>query len=436
MRNIFSKLFGRNKSAPKVEVKSAGIPISSGSWLHYVLSGGSTITASQAAMFYRNTAAVATAVDMIADGIEQITPVVETEDGKFEMEAPVLEFLKHPNGFQQWHRFIGDLARHYLLKHDVLMTSAGNIKRPPIEVWPISLQSATVMEGSDQYPQSYLITDGPIKGQFNRNELKREFGARFYDGNLKELFHVMGYASKTVKIQADSPLQAAANEARQIIKGKNHNLKLLDNGGRLSLLIAFNDDGAGGVSDDEHRERVKRINEQYGGAENAGKIGVISNADISKVVEMGKTNKDMDYSQLESMAASAVYLRYKVPLPLVTNAAATYNNMETAIEMLYDNAVLPLADVLFAGLTAFLFPRYGLDASKTRLTYNPESIEPLKKRRLAEVEQRKKIAIETTNELRSLLPNREPIENGDTLYQAANLVPIGEDLFTEDNNAT
>ncbi len=30
----------------------------------------------------------------------------------------------------------------------------------------------------------------------------------------------------------------------------------------------------------------------------------------------------------------------------------------------------------------------------------------------------------------------QPIESGDTLYQPANLVPIGDDLFTEDNNST
>ncbi len=418
---------------PDIKKKSAGALVDASTWLYYVLAGGDYISASQAASFYRNTAAVATAIDMIADGIEQIQPVIQTDEGKFKADSPVLDFLKKPNGFNQWHRFIGDVARNYLLKHDALITGAGNIKRPPIESWSQSLQEASIMEGSDQYPQTYIITNGAIKGTFTRNEKNRIFGARFYDGNLKELFHITGYSSRTTKTQSDSPLQAAANEARQIIKGKTHNLRLLDNGGRLSLLIAFNDESA--IDDDEHKERVKRINEQYAGAENAGRIGVISNADISQMIEMGKSNKDMDYANLESMASMAVYLRYRIPLPLVTNIASTFNNMGTAIELLYDNAILPTADVLFAGLTAFLFPRYGLDASKERLTYNPESIEPLKKRRLAEVEQRKKISVETTNELRSLLPNREPIENGDTLYQPANLIPIGDDLFTEDNNS-
>lgn len=434
MINFFKNLF--RKDAPEIEKKSASVSTSVdyGSWLHYVLAGGSYISTGQAMTFYRNTSSIATAVDMIADGIEQIEPVLKTSDGKLESEAPILDFLKRPNGFHQWHRFVGNIARDYLLTHDSLMTGVGNIKRPPIELWPLNLQDASVMEGSDNYPQTYMVTSGPITGTFSRNDKNRQFGARFYSGNLKELFHIMGYSSRTSKVQSDSPLQAAANEARQIIKGKQHNLKLLDNGGRLSLLIAFKDNDP--ITDDEHKSRVKRINEQYAGPQNAGKIGVISNADISELTELGKSNKDMDYSQLESMAAQAVYLRYKIPLPLVTNTAATFNNMETAIELLYDNAILPTVDTIFSGLTAFLFPRYGLDANKEAITYNPESIEPLKQRHLREIEQRKKIAVETINELRSALPNREPIENGDTLYQPANLVPVGDDLFTDDNNST
>ena len=421
----------RNKAKLVHEKKSTSFNLTPGSFLHYIFSGGSYITAAQAAAFYRNTSAVATAIDLIADGIEQIEPVIKTADGKFESESPVLDFLKKPNGFDRWHNFIGSVARNWLLKHDSLISAAGNVKREPIEAWPVSLQDVSVVQAVDEYPANYLVTSGPIRGNFLRDEQRNDFRVRFYAGNLKELFHIRGYSSRTTKIDSDSPLQAAANEARQIIKGKSHNLKMLDNGGRLSLLIAFKDE----TDDDEHNQRVKRINEQYGGAENAGKIGVISGSEMD-IKELGMSNKDMDYKDLETMAGLAIYLRYKIPLPLVTNKAATFNNMGTSIELLYDQAVLPNADIVFSGLTDMLFPRFGMDPAKEKITYNPESIEPLKKRMLDEVEQRRKIGVETDNELRSLLPNREPYEGGDIKYQPANLVPIGTDLFTEDNNDT
>ncbi len=41
------------------------------------------------------------------------------------------------------------------------------------------------------------------------------------------------------------------------------------------------------------------------------------------------------------------------------------------------------------------------------------------------------MGLETKNELRALL-GREPAEGGGVLYQAANLVPVGHDLFTDD----
>jgi phage portal protein BeeE len=437
MKNPFKGIFSKDVPDIKMERKSTTYNLPSGSFLEYAFGNGSYVTAAQAGSFYRNTASVATAVDMIADSIEQIEPVVMTEDEKFVKDHPVLDFLKKPNGFDRWHNFIGAVARNYLLKHDSLLTSAGNILRPPIEMWPVNLQDVSIVQAEDEYPRAYIVSSGPIKGEFVRQENLNDFRTRFYAGNLRELFHIRGYSSRTNKSQSDSPLQAAAQEARQIIRGKSHNLQLLSNGGRLSLLIAFKDEGSEGlIDDDEHKRRVERINEQYGGSNNAGKIGVISNADIDTVKEFGVTNKDMDYSLLEQMAAMAVYLRYKIPLPLVMNEASTFNNMETAIGLLYDHAVLPTADVVFAGITDFLFPRFNIDPLKERVTYNPESIEPLKKRRLEEIKTRKSIAVETTNELRSLLPNREPIENGDTLYQPVNLVPVGEDLFTDDNNST
>jgi len=404
-----------------------------GSFLESVLTG-ETITASKAAEFYKNTSSVATAVDMIADAIEQFDPVIEDENGKLITDHEMIRFLKKPNGIDMWQNFIGTIARNYLLTHDVILTSVGNVRRQPLSVWPAQIQDISVMQNAvDRFPQTYLVPIGPVRGSFNRDESKMN-DYRFYDGVLKELFHIRGYMSGTDKTRSDSPLQAAANEAKQIIKGKYHNLKLLDNGGRLSLMIAINDED--GITDDEHQERVQRINEQYSGPQNAGKIGVISNAEVSHMKEFGINNKDMDYGNLETLASNAIYLRYKIPLPLVTTKASTFNNVATGVGSFYDGAVLPTADLLFSGLTNFLMPRFNLDPNTTRLTYNPESIGPLKRRKIEEVEVRKKIGVETTNELRSLLPGREPIDGGNILYQNQNLIPAGTDIKTDDNNDT
>lgn len=415
------------------DTKAGVVNLPGGTFLESVFSGNN-IGATQAAEFYQNTSSVATAVDMVAEAIEQINPVLENEEQEFIDNHELISFLKKPNGFDLWKDFIGDMARNYLLAHDTVITATGNVKHKPISIWSSSMQNISVLHNqTDRYPQGFIVNSGPITGTFERNESERN-NYRFFDGTLKELYRITGYSSKVSKVFPDSPLQAAANEARQIIKGKYHNLKLLDNGGRLSLVVAFNDEDV--IDDEEHQQRVQQINEQHAGVDNSGKIMVISNADISKLQELGISNKDMDYGNLETMASNAIYLRYRIPLPLVTTKASTFNNVATGVGIFYDSGVLPIADILFAGLSNFLLPRFGLDPLKNRLTYNPESIDALKQRKIEEVKTRKEIGVETTNELRSLLPKREPIEGGDVLYQNSNLIQVGTDLVTDDNNNT
>jgi hypothetical protein len=142
----------------------------------------------------------------------------------------------------------------------------------------------------------------------------------------------------------------------------------------------------------------------------------------------------MDWSTLLGTSDRAIYFRYKIPLPMITTDASSFNNLATAVEMLYDMAVLPHTDMQFSGLSRFLLPRFGIALNEARITYNPDSIKALKARRLDELEQRAKIGIETTNELRQAIPNRDDVDGGDVLYQNATLVPIGTDI--NDDGAT
>lgn len=427
MFNWITKIFSPHETKSTVTT----VPIAPGSFLEFALGGGGRVSARQAMQFYRDNSSVATAVDWIADSFEQIKPILETKNSKgvisYNNDHEIIKLLTRPNGFQTWQEFGGMLSRHYLVKHDSHIAALGNINRPPIELYSVKpLNVSTVEDGRDGFPGYYNIPSGIGRGNYSRKESLR-VGTRFYDGPLKELYHIMGFSSRPNNVEGDSPLEAAALEAKQQIDGRVHNLKMLRNGGRLSLLVSFKDER---LDDDEHAERVKRINEGWAGPDNAGKIAVVSGAEMD-VKELGTTNKDMDYVKLDQAAAFAIYMRYKIPLPLVSVKASTFNNMRTAIIMLYDIAVLPHADTVFAGLSKMLLPRYGLDSATTRITYNPDSITALMARRLEELEKRKKINIETPNELRTLLPNREPVEGGDSLYQPANLVPMGEDLLAD-----
>jgi len=386
---------------------------------------GETITPQKAFKIYRENSSVATAVDMIADAFEQIKPIIEMSDGSIIDSSPILDLLRNPNPYMTWSDIAGRIAKHYLLTNQTHFYSMGTTTLPPQEVHPIKPTGISVTTGGQEYVQTFHVGQGVASGQYNQ-ELAKQRIMRYFSGPLKELYRISGFSSFPTDGTADSPLQAAALETQQQLKGRVHNVKLLENGGKLSLLIVFKDEVT--LNDDQHTARTKRINETFAGPEKSGKIGVMSGSDIQSVTDFGMNQKDMDYVKLDEISGRAIYFRYKIPLALVSVSASTFNNLETGNEMLYDNAVLPLANKMFSGLSRFLLPRYGKDTNQMRITYNPDSLQPLKNRRLKEMKERKANGIETTNELRESLSNREPVDGGDVIYQPATMVPLGTDM--------
>lgn len=431
-----SKVENTDNMEEKSFRKLGNMPVQHGSFLEFALGlrlglrGFTSLPNYQAMTFYRQSSAVSSAVDTIADEIEMIKPVLQTEDGKLTSDHEVLRLLRNPNDYEMWADFIGAAARSYLITGDTYFFAGGLINRPPVSLFTEKPQNINTIEAINTYVHSFNVYRGMAKGSYTRERVPNK-GIRYYDGNMRELFPIMRYSSRYSNTKGDSPLIAAALEVAQTVLARVHNVNVLDNGGRLSLVVQFKDT----TSDDQHQERAKKIREQLSGTGNAGKIAVISSADM-EIEEFGKSNKDMDFFNLDMIARQSIFTRYKVPLPLVSMEASTFNNMSQAVYHLYDFAVLPLYMRLMSGLTRLLLPRYGLDPNRFSLSYNIEEIEALKMRRVEQLQARKELGVETINEIREGLPNREPLEGGDILYQGANLVPIGKDLFTEDNTTT
>lgn len=441
LKDKIKSLFSR-KSEPETKascgVSTGGqqeIILQRGDFLEFAIGHGAGLTGyenlshQQAMMFYQQSSAVATAVDIIAQEMSRIRPVVRNPDDSLDDSSPVLDLLIKPNDWNEtWSYFFGSLARSILLTGDSYTYASGIITRPPLELYAIKPQNINTTRGNnDLRPESFGIYNGDGPGNYTRK--RSTTGFRFYDGNLRELWHTMAYSSTSANFSGDSPLKAVCLDISSQIKGRLHNVKLLENGGRPSMAAIFKDT----MSADQHRERRELINEQMAGADNAGKIAVLSSTDL-ELKEMGINNKDMDYENLERIAEHAIYKRYRIPLPLISNEAATFNNMENAVYQLYDFAVLPKTDDLLASLTMFLMPRFGLDPEKYQITYNPEEIEALKMRRVETLLKRKELGIESINELREGLPNRDEVEGGDDILVPANMIPVASvDIEAEES---
>ena len=430
--NIFTRvfqLFGMGaKSAPTAA--PGAYSFDTQALIDHAMYGSLTVTPDQAFRFYRQSSAISTAVDLIASKIEAIEPVLEI-DGEIQDRDDVTEFLQKPNNHRMWRQLIGETARNYLLTGNAYFIGIGSIRTRPAEVYTAHpTEAGAVSNVQDGYPESYQYAGMLAPGTYVRQPRGRgQNGVRFVDGPLRELYHLRGYSTRPNAMHGDSPIESILLEIRQHIAGRQHNEAMLRQGGRLSLLFLVKQT----LPDPIFKALTERLRAQFGGPQNAGKVAAIAEKELD-VKEMGVTNKDMDFVNLDEVTKAAIYGRYNIPLPLITASRQTFSNYAEAVEALYDDAVLPVLGILLEALSDFLLPRFGRDPRREKLTFNPQSILPLRRRMLQELKDAASLNILTINEQREKLPDIGDIEGGDVLLGPATLVPIagqGIDLAVE-----
>jgi HK97 family phage portal protein len=392
-----------------------------GSFLMFGQGAGGT--PSSALDLYDKSTAVSIPVNMVADAFASIAPVIKFKDEIID-DHPVLDLLNNPSPFYSRTLLFEILGKDYLVTGETEIVALGGVNRPPLELQPISPKNVSVNESQGGVNGAFIISGNTVAGSYLLTRVKSR--ARYLDGGLREIKQIRNYSTKNNSLlRGQSPLVSASKEAQQHIKGGEHNISLLDNGGRVSLVFHFDAD----LNSDEFKETKERVIAQYGGTSKAGMIGVTAGGKLD-IKEAGVNNKDMDFANLQGMAQRAVALQYKVPLPLMTTDAATFTNFKESRAALYTDAVLPLADRVFDGLTDLLMPRYGLDPNDYRITYDKTKIEALSSVALEELKLRKEINIESDNELRASI-GRKPYKGGDVVLKPANLIPAGTDIFAE-----
>lgn len=379
-----------------------------------LLLGGGKITSGQAFEYYRTCSAVATVIDMIAEPLADLPVMLESKDGNFQDEG-IMQLLKKPHSEYTGRLFRSALATYYLLTGETYIWAGGNFRYPPAEIAPISPRNISTLAGGDGFLSSITITGAMYSGTYTRS---RYLGNRiFLNTPMQQIKQIRRFSTDgNSQLRGESKLSAAAMDVRQNLAGSTHNFKTLTKGGRLTLLFSIKED----MSPEKFQEAKNLIIAQYSGESGAG-VGVV-NANQIDVKEMGVTNKDMDFATLQAMTEKAIAKRFNVPLPLISDESATYNNLSTAYQALYDNAIIPVANQLYDGIADLLFPRFGIDPSKTRFCID-SSVVPAIAERLADITlKRRQAGTWTEDELRAE-QGLEPIINGDQIYRGANLIP-------------
>lgn len=412
----------------KVERKVVlGTSESLGSFL--IFGTGTGATPASALSLYEKSSAVSIPINAIVDPFKVMEPMLLIGDTVIK-DAPVIQFLKNPSPYYSLELLLEMLGKEYLITNECSFVALGRPNFEPTELQPISPASVSVNQGQGGLVQSYIIAGNTLPGSY-LPKLESGNRVRYFVSkgpNLREFKQIRGYSTRNNSLlRGQSRLVSASREVRQHILGGNHNISLLEKGGRVSLVFHF--DAEMGQEDFEITK--ERVLEQYAGTEKAGQIGVTSGGKLD-VKNVGTKNIDMDFANLQKMAIKAVALQYRYPLPLIIDENQTLDNYREGKLAAYDDAVIPLSQIIFGGLGEILLPRFGLDPAKARIVFDPDKITALVSRRNDELLKRSKLNIESDNELRAFI-SREPYDGGDVILKPANLIPAGSDLFTLDN---
>ena len=383
-------------------------------------------TAADAYNKYNFNSALSDAVDMISTKFASIEPIIKNDKKEIVDNKKAIEILKKPNNLQNYIDFAKDMASNYLIDNNAYLEVQGFYKAKPLGIHNISNSKVNITEGSNRllYQVNTVGFYQFLSGIFTLNYDDNHIIAK---NNIAEIYHTKGFAlSNGNGIRGLSKINSINGDIDVLDKSMVQLTSLLKKGFSAGGLMSVD------TEDSTSFEQFKKdVANQYSGAGNTGKV-LVSKGKSIDYKSLDKTNKENQQIENKKDAKNTIYQRYEIPGPLIDNSAKTYNNYQTALYALYDNAVLPLANKLYSVMTRILQDRKIL-SENDHITYNESTIPALQLRRNEEIKMLKGLDILTINELRTLANYEAVSEGADDIYINSTQVPIGTDLFVDDN---
>lgn len=171
-----------------------------------------------------------------------------------------------------------------------------------------------------------------------------------------------------------SPLQVAAQAIDQYNEMSNHNLAILQNGGRPSGCLIVKEDRN---LDEEQLESLRRDVMANTGADKAGKVLLLQGG--LEWREMGLSPKDLDFEGGRNLSIREISQAFGVPPVLLgVECNASFNSYREARLNFWEDTVLPLADFVSSGFATWLSSCFN---KEIRLKFNLDAVHALMERR-------------------------------------------------------
>jgi HK97 family phage portal protein len=320
---------------------------------------------------------------------------------------PLLTLLARPHPGASGMRLFEAAAAYYLLAgNSYLEGVAPNGDAAPRELWPLRPDRMRVIPGPQGLPEGY---------EYEANGRKVRWPADPIAGR-SPILHIKSF-HPTEDWYGLSRIEAAARAIDGHNESGAHNLALLQNGARPSGAVVFKPTDAAGhpaqLSEQQRRDIQEQIEERFQGPRNAGRP-LFLEGDFNWL-EMGLSPKDMDFINLKASSAREIALAFGYPGYLLgLPEGATFSNVAEARLALWEQTILPLADLIRDELMHWLVPRFGEDLE---LDYDRDRISALAERRRQVWERVQRADFLTINERRAEV-GFGPIAGGDVVAAA------------------
>lgn len=378
---------------------------------------GVKIAPKDAYSFYESVSPLSDSVRKISEKIRTLSFGLKNKDGEIEKDHEIIQLLKNPGGGISSALFIEELTKSMLLTSENWVIARGNVDRPPLElafVRPFEISVTT--SSKDGLPLLIQTTAPNDKRTYTREDGPNGF--RYIDEmRLNEIIPNIAETTSDESTRGQSKLAGIKDDLEQLRNGKTHNLSLLKNGAKPSL-IAMPKEGS--LQQDAVNSIAGYFKAQQQGANNAGNVWVQSKP--LDIQGFGMTNTDMDYKDLQRDASYSVYNTFNIPLSLVSAETMTMDNYKISIRSLYTEAVFPEWRNIIPPLVAALAPRYkNLDGMVA--DFDPLSIPAMRETWIDQMTSLRNSKSVSVNEARRA-GGFEDIPGGDVVLIQANELPL------------
>jgi HK97 family phage portal protein len=275
----------------------------------------------------------------------------------------------------------------------------------PIALFPLKPDRMRIQVNDHRTPGAYEYTDGNKRSVFPIDPVT----------GLSKIMHLKLFHPQN-ELYGLSPIESAARAIDQHNAVGNHNVALLQNGGRPSgaLMMKPRENGLG-LTEHQRTHLRNDLKRAYEGAENAGRLMVLEGDFEWK--EMGLTPKDLDFTEGKNISAREICQAFGVP-PMLAGVPgdATFANYREARFHLWEDTILPLLEFISVEFNMLLTPYF---SDNLRLHYDVDGIPALAPKREAAWQKIAHADFLTLNEKRQAvgygpLPDGEVIKDTNT----------------------